>query len=672
MKQLLLISFVAFASLLFAQNGTDPVLMTIKGTPIHKSEFEYLYNKNNAQNTLDKKSLSEYLVLFENFKMKVLEAEALGMDTTRTFLEELAGYRRQLTPAYLTDTVMQTRLVNEAYDRLKEDVDVSHILIRVAPDATPADTLAAYNKIVAIRDRVARLPQIVAVKCGFFTRLFGRCKKITIEPENFNEVARKESEDPSATDNNGHLGFISGFTTIYPFESIAYNTPVGTISAPVRTSYGYHIVRVEARRPSRGKLQVAHIMKFAPKEGSDSIKKRMKTVIDSLYREIKNGADFGSVAQKASDDKSSAANGGILPWFGSGSMVKEFEDAAFALKKGDISQPILSPYGWHIIKLLDTKQLEPLTEKRAEIERRIQRDERANLIAQSFVDKLKVKYQFKNNEGAIAPFYTLAEKYALKDSDFVNATEHMEGTMGAFADQTLTQCDFAFFLNHYPDSRQTNKKALIDEKYMQFVNTALVNYKDDQLEKEYPDFGNLMREYHDGILLFNISNEKVWDKATRDTQGLEAFFRANKKNYTWSEPRFKGLIISCKNEASRAKVMEIIAKVPKDSIEGELTVRLNRDTVWVAKIEKGLFVRGDNKAVDKFEFKTGDFTPTKAFPIVFTYGKMLKTEPESYADVMGILTSDYQTYLENQWIKELRRKYPVIIDQKTLNSIKEN
>jgi len=672
MKQLLLITFAAFASLLFAQNGTDPVLMTIKGTPIHKSEFEYLYNKNNAQNTLDKKSLAEYLVLFENFKMKVLEAEALGMDTTRAFLEELAGYRRQLTPAYLTDTIMQNRLVNEAYDRLKEDVDVSHILIRVAPDATPADTLAAYNKITAIRDRVARMPRTIAAKCGFFTRLFGHCKQTTIGPENFNEVARKESEDPSAVDNSGHLGFISGFTTIYPFENVAYTTPAGQISVPVRTSYGYHIVRVESRRPSRGKLQVAHIMKFAPQDGSDSIKKRMKTVIDSLYREVKSGADFGTVAQKASDDKSSAVNGGILPWFGSGSMVKEFEEAAFALKKGEISQPVLSSYGWHIIKLLDTKTLEPLNEKRAEIERRIQRDERANLIAQSFVDKLKAAYQFKNNEGAIAPFYTLAEKYTLKDSDFVNATEHMEGTMATFADQTLTQCDFAYFLNHYPDSRQTDKKALIDEKYMQFVNTALVNYKDDQLEKEYPDFGNLMREYHDGILLFNISNEKVWDKATRDTKGLEAFFRANRRNYTWSEPRFKGFVISCKNEATRAKTMEIIAKVSKDSIETALSARLNRDTVLVARIEKGLFVQGDNKAVDKFEFKTGDFTPSKAFPIVFTYGKMLKTGPESYADVMGILTSDYQTYLENQWVRELQREYPVIVDQKTLNTIKEN
>ncbi|MDP4203898.1 MAG: peptidylprolyl isomerase, partial [Bacteroidota bacterium] len=666
-----LITFFAMAGCLAAQNGDDPVLMTIKGNPIHKSEFEYLYNKNNTQNTLDKKSLAEYLVLFENFKMKVLEAEALGMDTTKAFLEELSGYRRQLNPVYLTDTATQNSLVKEAYDRLKEDVDVSHILIRLAPNATPDDTLAAYNKIAAIRERIARAPRTIKPKCGFFTKLFGKCKPTTIEPENFNEVARKESEDPSAAENSGHLGYITGFMTIYPFESVAYNTPVGQISSPIRTSYGYHIIKVDGRRPSRGKLQVAHIMKFAQKDAPDSIKNKMKVVIDSLYREVKNGADFGALARKSSDDKSSAVNGGMLPWFGSGNMVKEFEDAAFQLQKGEISRPVLSPYGWHIIKLIDTKQLEPLAEKRAEIERRIQRDDRANIITQSFINKLKAQYNYKNNIAALAPFYQLAEKYSLKDSAFINATEHMEGTMATFNDQTLTQCDFAFFLNRYPNSQQTDKKSMIDEKFQQFTNTALVNYKDEQLEKEYPDFGNLMREYHDGILLFNISNEKVWDKATRDTKGLETFFRTYRSNYTWAEPHFKGWVISCKNEATKAKAMELIAKAPKDSLDNYLIAKLNKDTI-VAKVEKGLYVKGDNNAVDKFEFKSGNFAPNKAYPVVFTYGKILKNGPESYSDVMGILTSDYQAYLEDQWMKELRRKYPVVIDQKTLKSIKEN
>lgn len=669
MKQPVLFILFVLAGAIAAQNDADPVLMTIKDTPVYKSEFEYLYKKNNFQNTLDKKSLAEYLVLFENFKMKVLEAESLGMDTTRAFLEELAGYRQQLTPAYLTDTIARNRLVKEAYDRLKEEIDVSHILVRVAKDASPADTLAAYNKIIAIRDRITRAPVEVPGKCGFFKKLFGTYHSTFIEPENFNAVAKKESEDPSAAENSGHLGYITGFMTVYPFENVAYNTPAGQVSMPVRTVYGYHIIRVEGRRPSQGKLQVAHIMKFAQKGASDSLMNQAKKMIDGLYRKVTGGADFATVARQWSDDKSSAVNGGILPGFARGSMVKEFEDAAFSLQKGEISAPVLSPYGWHIIKLLDTRPLETLAEKRAEIERRIQRDERSNIITQSFIDKLKADDHFTNNDKALAPFYLLAEQYSPKDSAFLKTTEEMRDTMACFAGTALTQCDFSLFLSRTPNRPAKNKKEWIDEKYRQFVNTALINYKDEQLEKEHPDFGNLMREYHDGILLFNISNEKVWDKATRDQKGLEFFFRNNRNNYTWQKPRFKGLIISCKDEATREKARELIAKIPKDSVEQCLTRKFGKDAI---KIEKGLFAEGDNKTVDELEFKTGNFIPDKSFPATFTHGRMLKNGPESYTDVLGILTSDYQTWLEDQWTKELRRRYPVKINQKVLETIKEN
>jgi len=672
MKQYLFFALFCLSSSLFAQKSNDPVLMTIKDTPIFKSEFEYIYNKNNTQNALDKKTLSEYFTLFENFKMKVIEAEALGMDTTKAFVDELSGYRKQLTPAYLTDTATQNRLVKEAYDRLKEDVSVSHILIRVAPNAAPADTLVAYNKIIAIRDRVTKQKTVAPAKCGFFARLFGKCRPTIVAPENFYDVAKSTSEDPSAKENDGRLGFITGFMTIYPFETVAYNTPVGQISTPVRTSFGYHIIKVEGRRPTRGQVQVAHIMKFAQKGVSDTVVAKMKHVIDSAYQVVKSGTDFATVARQVSDDKGSAASGGTLPWFGTSAMVKEFEDVAFSLKKGEISTPFLSPYGWHIVKLLDTKPIESFSEKKSEIERRIQRDDRTSIITQSFVDKLKAEYQFKTTEGGLAPFYQLAEKNAVKDSLFKVEAAKLNGTMAAFSDKTLTQKEFAAFLTKYPATQKSTAKEVIDEKYAQFINTALVSYKDAQLEKEYPEFGNLVREYHDGILLFNISNEAVWDKATKDTKGLESFFKANRNNYAWPAPRFKGAIIHCKNEATQNKVLELLKKAPKDSIDIYLVSKLNKDTLYAVKVEKGLYVKGDNKIVDKLEFKEGEFAPSKEFPIVFTSGKMLKNGPESYTDIRGLVTADYQGYLEEQWIKELRKKYPVEVNQKVLKTIKEN
>jgi peptidyl-prolyl cis-trans isomerase SurA len=660
--------FLALSFGLFAQKSDDPVLMTIKGTPVYRSEFEYIYTKNNSQNTLDKKTLSEYVDLFVNFKIKVLEAESLGMDTTKSFLNELDGYRHQLTPPYLTDSAALTKYTTEAYDRLKTDIDVSHILIRISPNASPSDTLAAYNKIIAIRDRVTQSKVIVPDN----QKKKKKPKTILMPPEDFQTVAKEVSEDPSTAQNSGHLGFITGFLTIYPFENVAYNTPVGQISQPVRTNYGYHLIKVNETRPTRGQVQVAHIMKFAQKGANDSIINKAKHVIDSAYQEVKNGADFSTVARRISDDKGSAANGGTLPWFGTGFMVKEFEDVSFSLKKGQFSEPFLSPYGWHIVKLLDTKPLEPFNQKKAEIERRIQRDDRGTLINQAFINRVKAEYHFTEAPANLDAYYQLAETSFPKDSIFKVKATRFSAPLFVIGSKQYTQKDFSSFLATNSNSSKSTAKEIVNEKYAQFVNNSLTNYEDAQLERKYSEFRNLVREYHDGILLFNISNQEVWEKATKDTKGLETYFQVNKSNYAWKEPRFKGVVIYCKNEQTHKKVQSLLKLVPKDSIDTYLASHLNKDTTFVVKVEKGLYGKGENKAVDKYRFNTGSFTPAHDFPVVFTEGKMLPLGPESYTDVKGAVTADYQTYLEDQWVRSLRKKYPVSINQAVLKTIKEN
>ena len=317
--------------------GKDPVLMQINDKPVYKSEFEYIYNKNNSNNSLDKKTLEEYVELFINFKLKVEEAKTQGLDTTRAFVNELNGYRNQLTRPHLTDSKVEESVIREADERLKEDVEVSHILVRIAPEATPADTLKAWKKINEIAERVKK--------------------------EDFATVAKESSEDQSVTDNAGYIGWITGFRTVFPFENKAYATPVGTISAPVRTSFGYHIIKVHNRRFSRGEILVSHIMRFTS-QGDEAGNAKAKAAIDSLYQLVKSGADFGAIAETNSEDRGSAARKGELPWFGVGRMVQEFEQAAFALtEKGQISAPVQSPYGWHIIKLLDQKGL-PLKKRK--------------------------------------------------------------------------------------------------------------------------------------------------------------------------------------------------------------------------------------------------------------------------------------------------------------------
>ena len=641
-----LFAFLALSASLFAQ-AADPVLMTLNGNPVKRSEFEYIYNKNNSNNSLDKKTLDEYVDLFVNFKLKVEEAKAQGIDTTKSFITELSGYRSQLTKPYLTDSKVDDDLLLEAYNRLKEDVDVSHILIRIPQNATPADTLKAWNSIQSILKRLQK-------------------------KEDFAKVAKEVSEDPSAAENSGHLGFISAFRTVYPFETVAYNTPVGTLSKPVRSAFGYHIIQVHGRRPSLGEVLVAHIMKFTSKEDAAGNVKA-KATIDSIYQRIKAGDDFGDLAKRLSQDKGSAAKNGELPWFGTGRMVPEFETAAFALKNvGDYSEPIQSAYGWHIIKLIEKKGVASFADMKADLERKVKRDERANRGQQAFVTKLRKDYNYQVITPNVAEFYALVGTKALSDSVFIVESGKLNKPLFSFAGKNYTQADFAKYLKKNTNSDKSIASEKINEKLNAFVDSELLAYEDAQLEKKYDDFRFLMQEYHDGILLFEVSNKEVWEKASKDTQGLDKYFKAHKEVYTWEKPHYKGHVIYCKDKATFKIAKSIVKKSDIDSIDKYLRTRLN-DSVQYVKIDKGLYVQGENKVVDNQIFKTKDvYTPTAEYPYVFVVGKMLKNTPEDYTDVRGLVTADYQEFLEKEWIKSLRNKYPYTVNQEVLKTVKKN
>ena len=640
-----LIAFLALSSGAFAQT-TDPVLMTINNRPVLKSEFEYIYNKNNSNNSLDKKTLDEYVDLFVNFKLKVEEARSQGIDTTKSFITELAGYRSQLTKPYLTDSKVEDAILHEAYDRSKEDVDVSHILIRIPQNATPADTLKAFNEINAIWKRVQK--------------------------EDFAKVAKEVSQDQSAEQNSGHIGWISAFRTVYPFETMAYNTPVGTISRPVRTAFGYHILKIHARRKSLGEILVSHIMIFTSK-GDEAKNKKAKVTIDSIYQLVLAGDDFGKLARTYSNDKGSSVKNGELPWFGTGRMVPEFETAAFALKKvGDVSQPIQSAYGWHIIKLMDKKGLAPFDELKADLERKMKHDERANSGQHAFLLKSRIANNYQENSASKEEFINLLTKSKLTDSTFIAEAAKLNKPLFSFAGKNFTQADFAKYLKKNNTTDKSIPSEIIDEKLNAFADTELLAYEDSQLENKYDDFRFLMEEYHDGILLFEVSNREVWEKASKDTQGLEKYFNEHKTDYKWEKPHFKGHVILCKNKETLLAAKAIVKKSDPDSIDKYLTTRLN-DSIQYVKVEKGLFVQGENKVVDDQIFKTKEkYVPSKDYPFFFVTGKLLKNKPEDYTDVRGLVTADYQEYLEREWIKALRAKYPVNVDQNVLKTVKKN
>jgi len=628
----LFLSISCFATLIVAQDAT---LLTVNGKNISKSAFEYIYNKNNSNTDLDKKTVAEYLDMFIAFKLKVAEAEALKLDTVKSFVSELESYRRQLAAPYLTDPKLKEKLVKEEYERMKEDVELSHIFIKL-DSKKPNDTISQYNKALDILKKLKK--------------------------EDFAKVARENSEDPSTKSNGGSLGYLTALRTIYPFETAAYNTPVGSIAGPIRSSFGYHIIKVTGRRPSRGKLLVAHILKST----NDSFPEKniqAQRDIKVLYKRIKAGEDFGKIAKENSDDKFSAQSNGELPWLETGNVVKEFEDAAYSLKeKGQISEPIKTQFGWHIIKLLDTKSLESFEEVKPEIERIISYGDRAEMISNSFVSKLKKEYNFTVSKKAQSQLQSVADEST--DSIFYIKGSKLKDVLYSFSNKIYTQAQLV-------DYMKTNKLSgsSLESSLKRFSDAEVLAYENSSLDQKYPDFKNLMEEYRDGSLLFNISNALVWEKAMNDTVGLRKFFNQNKANYVWEAPRYKGRVLYCKDNKTASQVKNILKTTPADSIDSQLR-KLNKSGN-VLKTEQGLYAKGTNKAIDYYVFRLGDFKPASDYPIVFVDGKLL-SNPECCDDIKGQVVQDYQAYLDKEWLKQLRAKYPVSINQEVLKTVKKN
>lgn len=637
-KNLLFVAALALSTSAFTQQP-DPVLMRVNNKDITRSEFEYIYNKNNSNNELDKKTLEEYVDLFVNFKLKVAAAEEAGLDTTTAFKKEFNGYRQQLAKSYLTDASVDEANAMDTYNRLKENVEASHILIRLQPDATQEQVTDAYNRAERARQRV-------------------------LDGEAFDKVAREVSEDPSVAQNGGYLGFFTAMQMIRPFENAAYNLKVGEISEPVRTDFGYHVIKVSGRRPDIGKVLVAHIFKYLPQDASKEKQQQVEAQMDSIYNVLQQGGDFAELAKSFSEDRGTAARGGELPWIGLHQTVKDFEDIAFSLKKDEISKPFHSPNGMHIVKLIDRKEIEPFAEKKDEIMRRLTRMGEGNKGVEALIARLKKEYNFESDaNGLVSAKTTLARIAEIKNDSTITEKPMASGNLFVLAGKAYPAQEFVEWAK--------NRGEDADKLMNQYVDKEVLAYEDTQLEKKYPDFGHLMQEYRDGILLFEISNRLVWDKASKDEEGLDGFFKKNKSNYSWDAPRFRGLILHCTSADTLKLAVKALkkTKLPEEEWSNMLRKSFNNDSVTSIKITKGLYAKGDNKYVDKQVFKTGSFEPVEGFPYTDVYGKLLKKGPESYKDVRGPVTADYQNYLETAWIQELRNKYKVEINQEVIKTV---
>lgn len=631
-------------------HANDDILLTIDGQPVYASEFEYIYTKNNVSGQVEKQTVDEYLDLFVNFKLKVADACMEGLDTTQSFVAELAGYRNQLARPYLTDKEEEERLMEEAYNRKLENVKIAHIAFKLPDNPTAADTLAAYNEAMTLRDK-----------------LIGKKKR---KPLDFEKAALEYSDDPTVQENKGVLGWVSVFRLLYPLECAAYNTPVGEISMPVRTRFGYHLVKVLEREPSVGQISVSHIMLFTSKN-NDSINERAAFLIDSLYQRLEAGDDFALLARKYSQDRGSSVRDGLLPWFGRGEMVPEFEEAAFALQEvGEISVPIRSAYGYHIIKLMDKRSVLPYEQQKEELRKNVERDSRSELIKTSFINKMKGKYQYVAYPENWVDMYAWASEYDMTDSVFMARLDTLQKVFFTIGEKEYIAADFAGYLRkNVRRISQSIPEEAVKMRMNDFINSCILAVADENLENEYPDFRNLIHEYHDGILLFEISNREVWERASQDVEGLAAYFAANKTDYVWDKPHYKGFVIYCKDKSTMKAAKAISKYTELDSLENYLYRRLN-DSVQYVKLERGLYVEGDDAAVDRYVFKKKGYEPSEDYPYVFVKGTLLKELPESYEDVRGAVTADYQVYLEQQWLADMRRRHKVVVDEKVLDKLR--
>ena len=629
MKKFILIVFTIFIASLNLLAQKEKPLLVIGNTQISKEEFQRIYKKNNSNlyNDSDQKSPEEYLDLFINFKLKVIEAQNLKLDTNKAFIAELAGYRKDLAAPYLTDVKYNEQMIKDLYYRMTKEVSAGHILFRVAENASEKEKQKILEKAIGVREEI-------------------------LAGKKFSEAAFEYSEDPSAKSNYGELGYFSAFQMVVPFEDAAFTTPVGEISQPVKTSFGYHLVKVNDIRDNRGEVRVAHIMKMFPQGASDEVKKQIKTAIDSLYQKITTGEDFAEVAKKYSEDKRSAAEGGEMPWFSAGRMVKEFADPAFALKNnGDISKPIQTDFGWHIIKKIDSRTVKPFEEIRAEIEDKIKRDPARSISSKKvFIDKLKKEYNFSEFTENIAK---------LKNTEVSDSTTNENLTIFSLNGKKYNAGD----LKSYLSKKQITSGNLL-QNLDSWVEEEITTLEDSKLEEKYDDFRYLLQEYHDGILLFNISEERIWNYAVEDSAGLEKYYAKNRNKYMWDE-RFKGVIVICKTPEIREEAEKYFAA---DMSAEEISDIINKDEKGRIIINEGAWEQGSQPVVDYFVWN-GPEPAHFNEPVTFVRGDKIPPEPKTLEDARGLYISDYQNYLEAEWIKALRKKYKIKVNKKLLKTI---
>ncbi len=642
MKIFVTIFCFSFTLFTHSQVEKDDVLLTIGNDDIKASEFVRVYNKNlDLVQDENQKNVDSYLELFINYQLKVKEARRLKLDENANYLKEFSNYKKQLAKNYMSDNTVTDALVQEAYERTTNDVKVAHVLIRV--DESVTDTLAVYNKMLRLRERF--------INEGF-------------------EALKYDVHDGKSIFAED-LGYFGGFKMVYAFENVAFSTPVGEVSMPFRTRFGYHILKVFDKRQSLGEVTVAHIM-VNTKQRDSTLDPEAR--INQIYEKLVQGEKFESLAKQFSDDKNSSPKGGVLaPIVGGQLRSKEFEDVAFSLEReNDISKPFQTDFGWHIVKLISKKEIEPFEEVEQKLQSKVKRDSRSALINEALVKNLIEKYEVKEykDEG-------LAYMETILDDDFMKASRGIlktikEGTLISIRDTIFTYKDFAEYL--MSSQRKYNGKQIgfstsLVKEYDRYLELQLLKYHEDNLESENEDFAFVLKEYRDGLLLFDLMEKEVWNSAAKDSIGLKKFYEKNRSNYIWPDRVDAVMWSSASEKTIQTLKTNLDQGVSIDSISAIVAADDTLNAITTARV----FEEGNQMLPENFKFEKGIskiYEHNDSFHVI-AVNTVLPSTNKTLEESRGLVVTDFQNQIEENWLASLRKRFKVDVNKKNLRKVKK-
>lgn len=647
----------AAAMILLASSAsaqTDPTLFTVKGNPVTASEFKYIYSKTNQEKAdFSEKSLREYLELYTNFKLKVQKARDMQLDTIQSLKSELEGYKKQLAKSYLEDKEVTDKLIREAYDRMQLDVDISHILVNCDRSKPAADTLRAYTRA-------------------------SNWLKMIQKGADFNKIAVDSSEDKSVKDNKGNLGFVTAMLPdgYYDIEKAIYSAKVGDVVGPIRSNSGYHLLRVNATRPARGEIEVNQILFRKGDNAEKNAAKKMRA--DSAYQELLQGEKWETVCQKYSDDKSTATKGGYIGFFGINRYQRVFEDAAFALQKdGDYSPLVETTLGWHIIQRKSRRPLATFDQLKRGLSERVKRDSRSEVAKQAIISRIKKEDNYTEYPKVLAA-------WSAKQTDTIfhtfkwkpDPSKPQEVLFRYGQDKVYTLADFEDYCQRSARERMRGAgypvQETINKLYKTWGDETAMSFEESQLDRKYPEFKSLMREYEEGILLFEALKQNVWDRANNDSIGLQKYFDEElSMKYKWDErARVSFYTLKTDDPKVLAKVRALAAKKPAADVLKKFNKKGKPEVLTI--LEKR-YEKGKNKDLGDL-WKAGDMTEAKTDATTKTasFLKIEAIEPPTsrlLSEARGYAVADYQDFLEKKWIQDLRKEYPVVLDEAVLKTL---